>query len=478
MVIDVDNLVTLAKIFEQMSQAEPLSDRLWSLKVLAQVENEQDELPEQATLERVQPIANPVIPSTVQPEPKFDPWAFYENMKEEKDKTWEDVSTTRTFYYLLENLLGKKIPKEDMTNWFANNSNAQQYLNNSWFNGSSYLYSEQSYSGSKTENRIYTKPQSNLSEDEAIFFQGYGAIPNLWLYNNIVESKTDVISKNISGFDYVYNALERILAHYKAKMDFYKINSHELIEFFIKENIDKLYSLQKVIKDKPKFLGGGADGVAFSVGNGFVIKFFTDVGAYQQALASAQKLHKNPELAKTEAMIYDVGLIGDISIPKIVDLTIYYYIIEKMTPVLSTDLNSQLDIHIIVRQVIRSVNKFLDKLKNLRSQMADPTNYGNISAEIKPIIESVLEATMLTTSDNIQKLQKRLKLNPNWLRSLIEEIIVKYISGRTDLHLDNLGITGYGELRYFDPAYGEKVKDKINFHDSEALEGNVTVIPK
>ena len=46
-------------------------------------------------------------------------------------------------------------------------------------------------------------------------------------------------------------------------------------------------------------------------------------------------------------------------------------------------------------------------------------------------------------------------LKDNWLENLIEEIIHKINTGRTDLHTGNIGVTNYGQLRFFDPVFVE-----------------------
>jgi hypothetical protein len=65
------------------------------------------------------------------------------------------------------------------------------------------------------------------------------------------------------------------------------------------------------------------------------------------------------------------------------------------------------------------------------------------------------------SDEKLYAIQQDGQLKDNWLRLYIEEIIVKYLTSRTDLHLGNLGITNSGELRYFDPSYGNWVS-KLN----------------
>ena len=61
---------------------------------------------------------------------------------------------------------------------------------------------------------------------------------------------------------------------------------------------------------------------------------------------------------------------------------------------------------------------------------------------------------MIEDSDLKSDVEKGISnLNKTWLQSFVEEILMKYLTGRTDLHLGNLGVTSYGELRYFDPSF-------------------------
>ena len=41
-------------------------------------------------------------------------------------------------------------------------------------------------------------------------------------------------------------------------------------------------------------------------------------------------------------------------------------------------------------------------------------------------------------------------LRPSWLPSLIQEVLMKNVIGRIDLHMGNIGVTSYGEFRFFD----------------------------
>jgi hypothetical protein len=162
-----------------------------------------------------------------------------------------------------------------------------------------------------------------------------------------------------------------------------------------------------------------------------------------------ERLHKNPDLAKTEAMIYDAGYLGDIG-----KMKIYYIIIEKMKPV------SGLDEYSI--KYIETVAAFISTMMSRNKDLIKPMkkNIENIS-EIKNQITTItgmIESAALSHKDikrYVEYIETHNALNPNWLKYFIEELIVKYLTARTDVHIGNLGITNSGQLRYFDPVYNE-----------------------
>ena len=220
---------------------------------------------------------------------------------------------------------------------------------------------------------------------------------------------------------------------------------------FIKENkatIDKIRRHFAV--SDPQVLGQGADGVAFAISPSLVLKIFRSEGSLKHALRAMDRLHKNPDLAKTEAMIYDAGKLGELD-----GHSIYYYIIERMKPVekMSSTVYSAL---------ARVIDDFrgeaysqidVEKYKRL---LKDPKNLPEVKIAIKEAARSLVKDAKSRLGDRIKVIEQELetKIKPDWLESLAEEIIVKYLTGRTDLHMGNIGFTGYGHFRYYDPVYG------------------------
>ena len=115
-----------------------------------------------------------------------------------------------------------------------------------------------------------------------------------------------------------------------------------------------------------------------------------------------------------------------------------------------------------------------------RDQLQDPKNISLISKDIKtkakiaeseirltrpdlirsledeiPNVESKVEDFFPQEKEKLNAAGKSFKINPNWLLKLIEEMLWKYATGRDDLHGGNIGITSFGDFRFFDPAYAE-----------------------
>jgi hypothetical protein len=115
-----------------------------------------------------------------------------------------------------------------------------------------------------------------------------------------------------------------------------------------------------------------------------------------------------------------------------------------------------------------------------KEKLQDPKNINLVSQEIKVRAKMVEEKIRDSFSSLIRRLESEIpnvernaeqffpqeveklktsgrsfKINPNWLSKLIEEMLWKYATGRNDLHGGNLGITSFGDFRYFDPAYSK-----------------------
>jgi len=100
----------------------------------------------------------------------------------------------------------------------------------------------------------------------------------------------------------------------------------DLLEF-INANQEAFNSIRRAFNiSQPKILGFGSDGIALDIGDK-VLKIFTREMAYEDAMEAWERLYKNPDLAKTEAMMYEVGKFKNTEKLTKTDVPLFYYII-------------------------------------------------------------------------------------------------------------------------------------------------------
>jgi len=292
----------------------------------------------------------------------------------------------------------------------------------------------------------------------ASHLKGIGAIPQLWMFSGpYIGEQSAPLSKQVAYYDWFSQSVSNITG---GQFDFdFSTN----MEAFVIGHKLKLDALRKWFKYEPKLLGGGSDGTAWDIGNRRILKIFSDPVSYNHALQAVDRIHNNPSLAKTEAMIYDVGEIG-----KFGNHPIYFYIMERMAPV--TEINGlKEDLRHIVSTIVSKIYKERDYWRDIKKKdikkdskliqskvKEAASRYANeIKTKNGPFVRGV-ENTYLLNKVKVDKKDPNehdVPLNKNWLTSLAEEVIVKYLTGRTDLHMGNLGVTAYGDFRYFDPAF-------------------------
>lgn len=236
----------------------------------------------------------------------------------------------------------------------------------------------------------------------------------------------------------------------------------EITEKFIYANWGALHRIRSQFQMEPRELGAGADGVAYAIAPNRVLKLFHSENAYKSSIAAIQRLWKHPSAAGTEAMIYDAGtfkpLEGDSKADTLGGLNLgkntYYYIIERMTP--ARDVVDRSDLYDFLSALEGYAQAARMGKKEWHRFYYDPSVAPRIAPEIKKAAENIENRMRRERADTINKVEQQLEgknLKSNWITRLAEEMIWKLITGRTDLHGGNLGITPYGELRYFDPVY-------------------------
>lgn len=295
--------------------------------------------------------------------------------------------------------------------------------------------------------------QKDLEEDDRVEILGVGqlvsqeGIPPLFL----IEYQMDYYKKPTPP---------KLISHYyfitEALSDFFTAINYNQIENFILENKDKIDNLIKLFfsTSHPRLLGKGSDGLAFQVSHKLVLKIFKHETAYRNALEAVERLHRYPELAKTEAMIYDVGILGSLY-----GKNIYYYVIEKMTPATSFPVEVALDLRNLISEIVLRIEARLDEewrpLK-YSLQTETPQQRQQLQLKVKTGAQDIVNQLVRNegASRLIDRINSFLDLKSDWVSTLTEELIMKYLTGRTDLHIGNLGLTRFHELRYFDPSFG------------------------
>lgn len=351
--------------------------------------------------------------------------------------------------------LGIAFSPEEWAAWVKGNLEVLNRLPNSYWDRDATHSVPAIFSG-YSESRFFIttspKPPDGLDVFESTFLRGIGNIPQLWVFNGeytnpLIQMRP--LAKEFAHYGWIYDSLSRIT---------YDSSSHSFtprVEKFISQNQKKIDSITRLFRIRPKLLGSGSDGVAWDIGDNRVLKVFTDLIAYDAAQQAYERLHTNPSLGKTEALIYDVGPLGQFD-----KYTLYYYIMEKMVPV-STMRSISMELRELVSKTVSKIYRDREfwrkvKTKDLKRDaklIRDTVKWYSekYSKELKHQEASTVET--VTDEYSSTSSEESVPLSKNWLTSLVEEVIMKYLTGRTDLHMGNLGVTNYGEFRYFDPAY-------------------------
>lgn len=363
---------------------------------------------------------------------------------------------TLDFRYFLQRNFGAKII--DMENWAkANETVLRQCKELKWQD-----YPHERLMATLGDSRfmIPKKQEDNPNWQILAVLYGNGPIKPLNIYKWVgAEGREPAATHTpkIGHFGFLVQAISRMTGITWPKLT-------GVVEKFVSDNLPALNKIRSQFQMEPRELGQGTDGVAYAIGAGRVLKIFRSTAAYEAAKSAMNRLWKSPAAAGTEAMIYDIGELTPIFAPATpnrneVTVHVYYYIMEKMTPARSVIDKPTLAalIDLIWETAKNNVNLgALSDQYNYAVMSKDNNRISEIGADIKNKALLVGKETKQINPElirQIEELTENYKLKPNWLDRLSEEIIWKLITDRTDLHGGNLGITPYGEFRYFDPIY-------------------------
>lgn len=298
------------------------------------------------------------------------------------------------------------------------------------------------------------------AKESTILFP-YGEIPKLWLWVAFIPSRLragilpSLLPENIAHNKFILTTLKQLKD--TKQIDFSAPNQLQLIDDFIKDN-ESIKKIRSSIVtsggsgSELEYLGAGQDGVAFKINETMVLKIFSRIQPYQAVCDAMKRLYESPLLARTEANIYDAGVIGKVPVA---DIILYYYIIEYMHPVNQPNsMNGNFfermldEIDLLFRaEYMSSYYQYMGDIDNPVFANALRNKINVDAKEIAFKLENICKKYINYFNKTYPNLRK------NWFKNLAAEIIHKIITGREDLHAGNIGITGYGDFRFFDPAY-------------------------
>lgn len=262
---------------------------------------------------------------------------------------------------------------------------------------------------------------------------------------------SDVVSPNLAHNDYLITVANTFNIKYESV-------TTEMMNQFVKDNIVKIKKLRSFFgKSRPVYLGSGVDGVVFDIGNGLVAKFLIDPFTIRKAEEAMESLYQQTSTAKTEAMIHEVDSIGTTPGSEV---PVFYIIMEKMTPVSefkSKDPGIYWGLYRLAGFIKRKIEDIFEKEvwrndRNRRAEVLKKELHQKI-IEITEACKAHSEPQEIISFINECIENAYLNLREDWLERFVEEIFDKVATERGDLHLGNLGITGYGTLCFYDPAH-------------------------
>jgi len=376
-----------------------------------------------------------------------------------KEALWPEARETEKTQNLISWLTGRGITFNESEGWLGQNKEIlnsfgilsfEQYQKE---HHKHYIVYNEPVNGSYLKHTIISSDKSVADDifldiNKEGFLKGYKNIPNLYIFIAIDSNfKEEPGTKE----DFKYKFLDPFFKEISAG----KLNEHELKQekdLFIQNNKSNLDKIISSFASYPKLLGMGADGAAYSISPTLVFKIFQDQFSYLKAKESFERLHKNPEFGKNEAMIYDIGIIGQFN-----NKTLYYYIIEKMET-----LNTTMKEYLIpiVGAIGTYIRKNKDIFKEIKEKLYDPKNNYSVKTYIDFESDKIKDYIIENYSDQIETIESAEDLHPDWVKNLAEEILFKHFTDRNDLHLGNLGITNYGKFIYFDPSHEEWENDE------------------
>jgi hypothetical protein len=373
------------------------------------------------------------------------------------------TDASASFKYALRRLLLKEVPHNEIISWIELNkleSLASGYWSRAVDDSTEYMTSAHPTAPRAEQDHEFfiglsPKEPTQFDIDVSKPLRGFGEIPKLHLCSGTIKTGLGgTYPKELAHDDFVVKALAKI-----ADLDFLDSKDLATIHKFLKDNKSKIDSIRKSFAFQPRELGAGSDGIAFAINDRQVLKIFSSRTAYQSAHDAMARMHKGSPTARTEANIYDVGVLGQVvksDSRRITVITVYYYILERMATGKQL-INSNANLRVIID--FMTGRFLLPKFEKARGQITEMTRDGKdgeAHSEAKKLSRSIRNMVIsdpecISSIKNINDHEK--DINSDWLDLLSEEVVYKLLTNREDLHVGNIGKNTMGEFRFFDPSY-------------------------
>lgn len=295
----------------------------------------------------------------------------------------------------------------------------------------------------------HTNPPKEYKTKSASILKGISPIPTLYLFvMEEEEFEPRAYPKELGHYSFIMQAFIQMFPALKSES---KEQFTSNIFEFVETNKTAIDKLRRRFTHEPTYINAGSDGAVFIIGPDRILKLFKDASAYRAAVDAMGRVFKGHQTGKTEAYVDDAGMLGTFY-----DSPVYYYVQERMETL--TDLFADdLDAGGYMGEILKEVKDEFYRNKPILERLRKLVNHPRMPEATKTIATRIAGRVKRYIADRIKYVEAVLgdRVRQDWFERLVEEMVVKYATGRTDLHMGNIGLTGNGLMRYFDPAFME-----------------------
>jgi hypothetical protein len=279
-----------------------------------------------------------------------------------------------------------------------------------------------------------------------------------------VEEEETSIQKNIQEQSKLNLDTENMVSTHKRWLK--KYLGYDKDYDFIMENLKTLNSFYNHGKTEPKYLGSGSYGTAYLLGDGKVLKLMRTTHVrvkdkYDDPMKavkdyydlSSEMIFEKIPGAESEIMVFKQGLLFKDKKPEL-----SWVIMEKV----ETNNENRDNLTMTIFNLKTLVNDYIKRIIGDIDENNPPLTIGNVKEylttekiqQIKNITKDIKEHA-LKYSDYIKKADKEFSNNADiaddWLDKLIEQMIIKKLSGKWDFKAVNMGLRRTtGHFIFFD----------------------------